>query len=240
MGAPVRASVSRSTIAIVVAAGQGRRIGGDVPKAFLSLLGEPILVRALRPFEACPEVHRLLVVVPAAMQARAEQMLRAIPLTKLAAVIPGGPERGHSVFRALQMIPRETVDILLVHDGVRPFVTPEEIARVIARARQTGAALLAIPVTETVKEVEGERVIGTVDRRRLYLAQTPQAFRASILFDAYERAMREGIIATDDAALVEACGIPVFIVEGSRRNLKITWPEDLLVAEALLRARAER
>jgi 2-C-methyl-D-erythritol 4-phosphate cytidylyltransferase len=99
---------------------------------------------------------------------------------------------------------------------------------------------LAIPVTETVKEVEGERVIGTVDRRRLYLAQTPQAFRASILFDAYERAMRDGILATDDAALVEACGIPVFIVEGSSRNLKITWPEDVEIAEALLRVRAER
>ncbi len=213
-------------------------MGAEVPKAFLSVLGEPILLRAVRPFEACADVHRLVVVVPEELRARAEEMLGS--LTKLEAVIAGGPERTHSVFRALQAIPRGVADILLIHDGVRPFVTPEEIARVIARAREKGAAILAVPLAETVKEVEGERIVSTLDRGRLYLAQTPQAFRATILREAYERAMREGIVATDDAALVERCGWPVVIVEGSVRNLKITWPEDLLVAEALLRARGER
>jgi len=230
------AGVSETTIAIIVAAGRGKRIGADVPKAFLSLAGEPILLRALRPFEACAEVHRLLVVVPEELRARAEAMLVAARVTKLAAVIAGGPERMHSVARALQMLSPEAADILLVHDGVRPFVTPEQIARVIERARAVGAALLALPITETVKEVEDERVLSTLDRRRLYLAQTPQAFRAAILFEAYERALREGVMATDDAALVERCGWPVVIVEGSVRNMKITWPEDLLLAEALVRA----
>ncbi|GBC82366.1 2-C-methyl-D-erythritol 4-phosphate cytidylyltransferase [bacterium HR10] len=212
-------------------------MGAEVPKAFLPLLGEPILLRALRPFEACADVHRVLVVVPEELRSRAEAMLGSAPLTKLEAVIAGGPERAHSVFRALRAIPHDVADILLVHDGVRPFVTPEEIARVIARARTSGAAILAVPIAETVKEVEDERIVATLDRRRLYLAQTPQAFRATILREAYERAMREGIVATDDAALVERCGWPVVIVEGSVRNLKITWPEDLFIAEALLRAR---
>lgn len=232
--------MSETNIAIIVAAGRGRRIGADVPKAFLSLAGEPIVVRALRPFEACPQVHRLVVVVPEGLQARAEAMFAAAGVTKLEAVIAGGPERLHSVARALQAIAPEAADILLVHDGVRPFVTPEQIARVIERARAVGAALLALPIVETVKEVEDERVIGTLERRRLYLAQTPQAFRASLLRAAYERALREGIMATDDAALVERCGWPVVIVEGSVRNLKITWPEDLLLAEALVRAEEGR
>lgn len=227
--------VSETNVAIIVAAGRGKRIGADVPKAFLSLAGEPIILRTLRPFEACSEVHRLVVVVPEDLRARAEAMFAAVPVTKLAAVIAGGPERLHSVARALQTISPEAADILLVHDGVRPFVTPEQIACVIERARAVGAALLALPIAETVKEVEDERVIGTLERRRLYLAQTPQAFRAAILFEAYERALREGVTATDDAALVERCGWPVVIVQGSVRNVKITWPEDLLLAEALVR-----
>ncbi len=215
-------------------------MGAEVPKAFLSLLGEPILLRALRPFEACADVHRVLVVVPEELCSRAEEMLGSASVTKLEAVIAGGPERTHSVFRALRAIPHDVADIILVHDGVRPFVTPEEIARVIARARTSGAAILAVPLAETVKEVEDERIVSTLDRRRLYLAQTPQAFRATLLREAYERAMREGIVATDDAALVERCGWPVFIVAGSARNLKITWPEDLFMAEALLRAQEGR
>lgn len=232
--------MSETVRAIIVAAGRGRRIGAGVPKAFLPLAGEPILVRTLRPFEACADVHRLVVVVPEELLSRAEAMVAAAQVTKLEAVIAGGPERMHSVARALERISSEAGDILLVHDGVRPFVTPQQIARVIERARAVGAAVLAIPIVETVKEVEGERVIGTVDRRRLYLAQTPQAFRAAILLQAYERALREGIAATDDAALVERCGWPVVVVEGSVRNVKITRPDDLLLAEALVRVEEGR
>ncbi len=227
--------MGETNVAIIVAAGRGTRLGASLPKAFLPLRGEPLVIRALRPFEACEDVHRLLVVVPESERERALELMHVARLSKLAAVISGGEERSHSVARALEVLSRDQVDLILVHDGARPLVTPAEIARVIEKARQTGAALLALPISETVKEVEGERVLRTVDRRRLYLAQTPQAFRADILREAYARAMREGIVAPDDAALVERCGWPVWIVRGSTRNLKITWPEDLLLAEALLR-----
>lgn len=228
--------MGETNVAIIVAAGRGMRLGASLPKAFLLLRGEPLVIRALRPFEACADVHRLLVVVPESERERALELMRAARLSKLAAVISGGEERSHSVARALEVLSQDQVDIILVHDGARPLVTPAEITRVIEKARQTGAALLALPISETVKEVEGERVLRTVDRRRLYLAQTPQAFRADILREAYARAMREGVVASDDAALVERYGWPVSIVQGSARNVKITWPEDVLLAEALLRA----
>lgn len=223
------------TTAIIVAAGRGSRMGTKTPKQFLELAGEPVLVHTLRRVAACPDIDRILVALPPEEMGFFSSLLeRAVPSV---GIVAGGGHRQESVFNALQAIDRLRTDIVVVHDGVRPLVTDGDFSRVIARAREAGAAILATPVRDTIKEVEGDRIVRTLDRRRLYLAQTPQAFRAEILIEAHERARREGIMATDDAALVERCGHPVVVVEGSPDNIKITWPEDLLLAEALLRLR---
>jgi len=222
-------------VAIVAAAGYGQRLGAKRAKQFLDLAGEPVLIRTLRHFEECPHVDQIIVALPEEEKDPFTQLASAFRLKKIAHLIAGGEERQESVYNALQVVPREHTEIIVVHDGVRPFVTSEEIARVIEAARAVGAAILAVPASDTVKEVEGNRVIRTLNRSRLYLVQTPQAFRSEVLFEAYERAMREGFIATDDAALVEHYGWPVCVVEGSARNIKITWPEDLILGEALLR-----
>lgn len=223
------------TMVIIVAAGRGSRMGRKTPKQFLELAGEPVLVHTLRGVAACPDIDGILIALPPEeMSSFSSLFERAVPSVR---IVAGGGERQESVFNALQAIDRLHTDIIVVHDGVRPLVTGADFSRVIARARETGAAILACPVRDTVKEVEGDRIVRTLDRQRLYLAQTPQAFRADILIEAHERARREGIMATDDAALVERCGHPVVVVEGSPYNIKITWPEDLLLAEALLRLR---
>lgn len=225
------------TSAIIVAAGRGSRLGADMPKQFLELAGQPVVVRTLRRVATCPQIDEIIVVLPSDEITRfAPQLRQIVPSVR---IVPGGRERQDSVFNALGAVDRKRAEIILVHDGVRPLVTVAEISRVIARAREDGAAILATSIPDTIKEVEGERVVRTLDRQRLYLAQTPQAFRAEILIEAHERAEREGIRATDDAALVEYYGHPVMVVEGSPYNIKITWPEDLALAEALLRLQGE-
>jgi len=226
--------------AIIVAAGEGQRLGTQRAKQFLDLCGEPVLVHTLKAFDQCTDVHQVILVVPTEVRETFAAQLPAFGLKKVSRIIAGGRERQDSVWRGLQLVDTTLTEMVVIHDGVRPLVTPEQIQGVIDQARSSGAATLAIPVTDTIKEVEGSQVIKTLDRRRLYLVQTPQAFRAEILVSAYQRACAEGLRATDDAALVEQCGVPVTIVEGSRDNLKITWPEDLALAEFLLLKRRQR
>lgn len=222
---PERARVA----AVIVAGGSGRRMGG-VRKQYLELLGEPVLARAIRPFVEHPGVDAVVVVVPEEDIASPPPWLRDLPV-RLAA---GGAERGDSVWNGLAALPAAT-EVVLVHDGARPFVTREVIDRVLERAPD-GGAVAAVRATDTIKEVdETGRIVGTAERSRLWHAQTPQGFRFRDLRDAYRRARAEGWSATDDAALCEHFGIPVFVVEGSYRNLKITRPEDLPHAEALAR-----
>jgi 2-C-methyl-D-erythritol 4-phosphate cytidylyltransferase len=215
----------------------GQRLERPRAKQFLHLCGEPVVVHALKAFEQCPQVDRVLLVLPETDRDAFADLLPAFGMKKVSQIVAGGRERQDSVWHGLQMVDLDHTEIVAVHDGVRPLITPAQISRVIDQARRSGAAILAIPVTDTLKEVEADQVIKTLDRRRLYLVQTPQAFRAEILIDAYQRAYAEGLRATDDAALVEQGGGSVSVVEGSHDNLKITWPEDLALAEFLLKRR---
>lgn len=229
----------RPRVAVVIAAGgSGTRLGGPLPKQFLTIDGEPILATTVRLFANHPAVDRVVVAAPAAHLARTRRILR--PLTSsgpardragrlpggTVAVVEGGGERQDSVWRALQAIP-EAAEIVLVHDAVRPFATRALIDAILTAATETGAALCALPIADTVKRVTAGLVTETLDRRGLWAVQTPQGFRAALLREAHDKARREGVVGTDDAALVERLGQPVRVVAGLAANVKITTPEDL-------------
>lgn len=213
--------------AVIVAGGSGRRIGGAVRKQYLEVAGIPVLLRAILPFLNHPRIHQVVVVLPPDDAAAPPAWLAAVPDR----IVAGGAERGDSVRNGLAAV-WDDVDFVLVHDGARPFVTREVIDHVLGAAPRPSIA--AIPVTDTIKQVGDDgRITGTPDRGLLWQAQTPQGFPRDGLLRAYDRALAEGVAATDDAALYERYVGPVRVVMGSYRNLKVTRPEDLVVAEAL-------
>lgn len=221
---------------IVVAAGKGLRMGGQVPKQHLPLAGKPVLARTLEAFEHMEQVHSVVLVVGPGDEARCSGYIARYGLRKVHAVVTGGAERQASVYQGLLALDPE-VEWVLVHDGVRPFVTPEETAECLAAARKHGAAVVAVPVKDTVKIVEPDgKIASTPDRSTVWAIQTPQAFRVRDLAAAHELAMRESFTGTDDAMLVERTGQPVYVVRGGYHNLKITTPEDLEWAEYRLNA----
>jgi 2-C-methyl-D-erythritol 4-phosphate cytidylyltransferase len=219
--------------AIVVAGGSGRRMGeaaAGVRKQYLELVGEPILLWALRPFLRHPRVVATVVVLPAEDVDDPPEWLRGLPVS----LVAGGAERSDSVWNGLRAVP-ERVELVLIHDGARPLVGAEVIDRVLARAAE-GGAVPALPATDTLKEADEEgRVRATLDRSRLWHVQTPQGFPLPMIRDAHRRAREEGWIGTDDASLCERYGFPVRLVQGDAENLKVTRPLDLAVAEALAR-----
>jgi 2-C-methyl-D-erythritol 4-phosphate cytidylyltransferase len=223
-------------VAIIAAAGAGSRMAGDRPKQFLQLAGVPIIFHTLKPFEQCDSIQEIIVVLPAAESADFLALVQKYGVKKLSRVVPGGTTRAESVWRGLLAIRGATAEIIAVHDGVRPFVTAEEIDRTVAAARSHGAAILVAPAIDTIKEVDGGAVVKTLERRQLCHALTPQCFRYELLRRAYERADVQDPAITDDSSLVEQLGEPVTIVEGSSRNIKITTQRDLLIAEAFLKA----
>jgi 2-C-methyl-D-erythritol 4-phosphate cytidylyltransferase len=221
-------------IAIIAAAGTGSRMASDRPKQFLQLAGSPIIFHTLKPFELCDSIQEVIVVLPAAESAEFLAQAGKHGLRKLARVVPGGATRADSVKRGLMSIRSATAEIVVVHDGVRPFVTVEEIESTIEAARADGAAILATAVTDTIKLVEGAAVVKTLERQNLRQALTPQCFRYELLRQAYDHADVNDPSLTDESSLVERLGHPVTIVEGSPRNIKITTPRDLLIAEKFL------
>ncbi|MEA2172859.1 MAG: 2-C-methyl-D-erythritol 4-phosphate cytidylyltransferase [Blastocatellia bacterium] len=222
-------------IAIIAAAGQGTRIGGKRAKQFLELAGIPIIIHTLRRFERCAAIQETIVVLPAQDAAGFLALASRHGLRKLARVVQGGATRAESVWRGLQTVRPATAGIIAVHDGVRPFVTPEEITLTVGAAEERGAAILAAPAIDTIKEVKNNLVQRTLERASLRHALTPQCFRYALLRRAYEQAASLGADVTDDSALVERLGESVAIVEGHPRNIKITRPEDLALAEVILR-----
>ena len=222
-------------VALIPAAGQGRRMGAAKPKAFLSLGPIPILAHTLQKFEACPQVDEVLPLVPPGEGAIwTEEIVRQCGLKKVFQILPGGEERQESVYAGLKAI-QGRADWVVIHDGVRPFISPELIGRTLSEARTWKAVVAALPANETLKEVSpGKEVLRTIDRRPLWMVQTPQSFEFNLIFGAHEKARKDGFLATDDSSLVERLGIPVKVVEGSRFNLKITTQEDLALGEALL------
>ena len=222
-------------VAIVVAAGKGTRLGGNQPKQFLELCGVPIIIHTLRQFERCKEINEIIVVVPAEGTAAFSSLAQKFKLSKLSVVVAGGATRAQSVRRGLNAI--SSAEIVAVHDGVRPFVTPDEIDRVVTAARADGAAILVAPVADTIKDIENGRVKRTPPRTNLRLALTPQCFRYDLLKRAYDQldeVEAVGDEVTDDSLLVERLGAEIIALEGSARNIKITREEDLVVAEAIL------
>jgi 2-C-methyl-D-erythritol 4-phosphate cytidylyltransferase len=222
-------------VAIVVAAGKGTRLGGDRPKQFLELGGIPIIVHTLRQFERCREISEVITVLPAVDTAGFQSLVQEFGLKKAVAAIAGGATRAQSVLRGLSAI--SAAEIVAVHDGVRPFVTPEEIDRVVKAARETGAAILTAPVADTIKRVIGSQIVETLPRAQLHRALTPQCFRLEILKEAYQAVDKleaEGVEITDDSLLVERLDVEIVAVEGSARNIKITTEEDLAWAENIL------
>jgi 2-C-methyl-D-erythritol 4-phosphate cytidylyltransferase len=223
-------------IAIIAAAGAGTRMASDRPKQFLLLAGTPIIFHTLKVFEQCDNIHGVIVVLPAEESAGFLSMAGKIGLRKVARVVPGGATRAESVKRGLMSIRAATAEIVAVHDGVRPFVTVEEINNTVAAAHSDGAAILVGPVTDTIKQVSDRSVVKTLDRGGLRRALTPQCFRYELLREAYQRADVNDPSLTDESALVEQLGHRVSVVEGSARNIKITTAEDLEIAEGLLKA----
>lgn len=222
--------------AIIAAAGTGARMASDRPKQFLHLAGTPIIFHTLAPFEQCDSIHEVIVVLPAEEAAAFLALAGKRSLRKLSRVVPGGTTRADSVKRGLMAIRPASAGIVVVHDGVRPFVTVEEISSVVAAAESDGAAILVAPVTDTIKQVSDDSVVTTLDRRALRRALTPQCFRYDLLRKAYEHADVNDPSLTDESALVETLGVRVTTIAGDSRNIKITTPQDLLIAEAFLKA----
>lgn len=218
--------------AIVVAAGRGVRMGASVAKAFLPVLGQPMVLRTVLAVERARTVRDVVVVVGEQDVGRAQEVLSAGGCRKVSAVVAGGPERQDSVLSGLQRA--AGAEVVAVHDGARPLVSPAIVDSVVRAAYEVGAASAGIPMRETVKHVDGGEATSTADRGRLWIARTPQAFHTALLKDAHQRARAEGVRVSDDAALVERLGRRVRMVEDSPANLKITLPEDLAMAEALL------
>lgn len=207
-------------------------MGADRPKAFLDLGGQPLVLRAARAFEAAPSVEGIVVVVPESEVDRARALLGSV--AGLLAVVPGGARRQDSVLEGLKQVPDGFAGVVLVHDAARPFVDTPLIESVIRAAVETGAALPVLALVDTVKRVENDRVVETLDRNVLAAAQTPQGFRLDVLAAAYEAAFRDRVTVTDEAMAVERLGAPVRAVPGSPSNRKITTPEDLTWAEGLM------
>lgn len=234
---PVRRQIPL-VVAIVPAAGRGLRMGGSVPKQYLSIGGDPLIVQSLRILQAAPVVSQIILAVPSAdIEYCQHEIVLRHRFTKVTKVVAGGAERQDSVRHALAQVPSDT-DIVLIHDAVRPFVTLRMIEEVVAASWKEGAAIIALPMRDTVKQVRTDGMIErTVDRTSLWLAQTPQAFRRDWIETAHRNAHAEGVRATDDAFLVEWLGYSVAVVEGSGENIKVTRPEDLVIGEAILVSR---
>ena len=222
--------------AIVPAAGGGTRLAGPLPKQYLVLAGIPLLTRTLQALRASGRVDHLILGGPPGHEARCRTELLEPFGLHADAVIPGGADRQASVFAGLSRVPEGT-DLVLVHDGARPFVTVGVIQAAVSAASEAGAAVVAVPVTDTIKVAGPDgSVKETPERGRLWAAQTPQVFRPALLREGHLRALQDGFRGTDDSALVERLGHPVRLVPGVPENLKITTPADLALAEHVLRA----
>ena len=233
-------------IAILPAAGLGTRMGAETPKQFMELDRVPILAHTLRRISSCECVDEIIVATRTSQVERLEEHVRRENFPQPVRVVRGGDSRQESVEAALDHVPNDT-EMVLVHDAVRPFVTREQILRVIEEARRCHAAILGIPAMDTVKEVKRASlpqdvalITATIPRERVVLAQTPQVFATTLLKEAFRRAKADGITASDEAGLVERLGHEVRVVQGSERNIKITKPADLELARFYLDLEREK
>jgi 2-C-methyl-D-erythritol 4-phosphate cytidylyltransferase len=223
--------------AIIVAAGKGTRMKELLPKQYLTLAGLPILTRTLLVFEGCALINQIIVVItPDHVDYCKKNIILPANLTKKYCLVPGGKRRQDSVYNGLKRVDPNCA-IVVIHDGVRPFVQDNQLNACISGAQKNGACILGVPAYDTLKQADDSgSTIKTLPRDNVWLAQTPQAFRYDLIKRAHEEAQSEGYTGTDDASLVERLGEDVTIIEGCRSNLKITNQEDLNIAECLLDA----
>ena len=220
--------------AVVPAAGQGMRMEGQ-GKLFYILSGVPLIVHTLLALNACVDIDEIVAVARPEDIVRLSHLCQAYEIAKVRHIVCGGEKRPHSVLAGLMALPPEA-ELVAVHDAARPFLTTELASRVIRLAARTGAAVPCVPSKDTVKRVFGDRVLETVERHALMLVQTPQAFNTGLLKGALAKAIRENWEVTDDCGAVERMGMSIFVTEGSYRNFKVTTPEDLIFAQALVEA----
>jgi len=229
--------------ALIPAAGMGKRMGAAINKQYLQLSDLPILAHTLSVFENSPEISGVCLVIPAdEISFCREHVVEARGFKKVIEIVPGGRERQNSVMNGLKALKRHASedDVVVIHDGVRPFISHELLRESIAVARCNDGALVAVPAKDTIKTVRNGFVIDTPERETLWQAQTPQSFRFSVICEAHQNAEETGFIGTDDASLVERRNGRVRIVPGDYCNIKITTPEDLILAEAFLSASRQR
>ncbi len=221
--------------AVIVAAGKGERMATLLPKPFLPVAGVPLLIHTLRSLARSALITRMIVVVAPEREAFCRDLLDSYgPFGMPLRLVQGGPERQDSVRLGLAALDPDC-EIVVIHDAARPLITAEIIDRSVTAAAETGGALVAVPARDTLKRVGRDGVVvETVPRQELWLAQTPQTFQVPLIREAHARALTEGVLATDDAALVERLGGKIQVVLGNARNFKITTPEDLRLAEVLL------
>lgn len=223
--------------AIIAAAGSGSRMGKGINKVFLSLCGQPVLTYSIKLFARMPSIGEIIIVTAEQDIPLVQKLLSSMQTGKPTRVVAGGSERQYSIANAIAAAAIES-ELILVHDGARPLVSEETVLAVIAAARNVRAAGIAVPVKDTIKVANAEGfAVETPDRSTLWAIQTPQAFQASLLRRAYDQAAKENFLGTDDASLVERLGVPVKLVHGDYRNLKITTPEDLQIAGTLQRGK---
>ncbi|MGM7703635.1 2-C-methyl-D-erythritol 4-phosphate cytidylyltransferase [Pseudalkalibacillus sp. Hm43] len=225
-------------VVVIPAAGQGKRMQAGKNKQFLMLDGTPLIIHTLRIFQEDEWCSGIILVGNENELDDLRLLVDQHQVNKVDKIVPGGKERQHSVFEGLKAV--ENNPLVLIHDGARPFVSIESIHNLVLETVDSGAAVLGVPIKDTVKQIEQQKVVKTVDRSSLWGVQTPQAFHLPLILEAHERAVKNGYLGTDDASLMEHIGYEVSIVQGDYLNIKLTTQEDLLFAKAIIREREEQ
>ena len=221
--------------AIIVAAGRGQRMGTKIFKQFLEIENKPILAHTLEKFCQSELIDSIIVVIPKSWyHFVVENIIDKYNFTKVTKIQFGGSTRQDSVYKALKSVSQDTITVV-IHDAVRPFVSQNLLQKVIHKGKETGAAIVAVPVQESLKKVAGKQVAYSINRESVWLVQTPQVFQKDLVLNAYHQAFFNCITATDDSELVELLGHPIYVVKGSRTNIKITTPGDLKLAKLLIK-----
>jgi len=223
--------------AIIVASGKGIRMEGTMRKQYLDLSGRPVLAHSIMTFDSCSLVDEIFLVIPREdVEYCKKKIISLLDLKNHINLVHGGDKRQNSVYNGLKAITKNT-ETVVIHDGVRPFIQPEDLKECILVSKKYGACILGIPASDTLKRVNKSDIIETtLSRENIWLAQTPQAFKYDLIFKAHETAQRDGYVGTDDASLVERMGEDVKIINGGRFNIKITKKEDLAIAKAMFDA----
>ena len=229
--------MTKKTSAIITAAGHGRRMGESRKKQFLMLGEVPIIVHTLQTFQDSASINEIILVVPDdGIDYCKQEIVNSFKFTKVKKIVSGGDKRQESVFNGLKSISRE-MDLVVVHDGVRPFLSKPILENSIKKAQEKGSVVVAIPVKDTLMKISNQgMVIEGKNRDSIWRIQTPQVFKKEILISAFEKALKDNFCGTDESTLVTRLGIPVYVVNGSELNIKITTPEDIVLGESILKA----